>query len=87
MVDISESERQGVVDVSETEQKDSDSQDETQFGVVWDKIVPDSEKETPISNVGHPWKWKDTTSPFHVFTPETEEQDSDAMKTRSPSVK
>jgi hypothetical protein len=40
VIDVSESERQDVVDVSETEQKESDSQDETQFGVVWEKIVP-----------------------------------------------
>ncbi len=40
MIDVSESERQDVVDVSETEQKESDSQDETQFGVIWEKFVP-----------------------------------------------
>jgi hypothetical protein len=40
VIEVSESERQDVVDVTETEQKESDSQDETQFGVVWEKLVP-----------------------------------------------
>ncbi len=30
--------RQDVVDVTETEQKESDSEDETQFGVVWGSL-------------------------------------------------
>jgi hypothetical protein len=40
IVDVSESDRQDVVDVTETEQKDSDSEDETQFGVIYERFVP-----------------------------------------------
>ncbi len=52
---------QEVVDVTETEHKDSDSEDETQFGVVWEKFVPEVVKQKSY--------------PHDVFIPETEAQD------------
>jgi hypothetical protein len=53
---------QDVVDVTETEHNHSDSEDETQFGVVWEKFV--SEKVV-----------KDRSYPHDIFIPETEDQE------------
>jgi hypothetical protein len=52
---------QDVFNVKETEHTDSESEDETQFGVVWEKFVPEVVKGKPY--------------PHDVFIPETEAQD------------
>jgi hypothetical protein len=52
---------QDVVDVTETEHKDSDSEDETQFGVVWEKFVPEVVKDRSYHH--------------DLFIPETEDQE------------
>jgi hypothetical protein len=69
--------------ITETEEKESDSEEETQFGVVWEKMTEEQKKmvenaktttetETPkpIEYVGQPWK--DKTRPIVLIT-ETEE--------------
>jgi hypothetical protein len=57
---------QDVVYVTETEHKDSDSEDETQFGVVWEKFVPE--------------EVKDRCYPHDVFIPETEVQEEKQLE-------
>jgi hypothetical protein len=76
--------------IAETEQKDCDSEDETQFGVVWEKMTDEqramaeaektrlvADKPLAIEYEGEAWKKK--VYPF-VFVPETEDQASQKKK-------
>ncbi len=70
-----------MIDISESLQKESDSEEDTQFGVVWEKLkdveAKESEAETPkqteiptpIEYVGD--IWRDKTRPIVLIT-ETE---------------
>ncbi len=87
--------RQAVVKRTETEQKDSDSEDETQFGVVWEKMtaeqsrmveeknkLKDKDTPAPIEYVGKPWK--DMSNTFVLITETEEQKDSDNEEDNIP---
>jgi hypothetical protein len=85
-----------VVHISETEEKDSESEEDTQFGVVWEKMTEEQRtmvdnakkiKEaptlTPIEYVGQPWREK--TYPKFLI-PETEETDRQSSDKEEDSI-
>ncbi len=70
--------------ITETDQKDCDSEDETQFGVVWEKMTDEQksmaeaektrlEADKPLAIEYEGEAWKEKVYPF-VFVPETEDQ-------------
>jgi hypothetical protein len=70
--------------IQETVQKDNDSEDETQFGVVWEQMTDEHramaeadktrlEADKPLTIEYEGEAWKEKTYPF-VFVPETEDQ-------------
>jgi hypothetical protein len=87
-----------VIDCSESLQKDSDSEEGTQFGVVWEKLkdveAKESEAETPkqteiptpIEYVGD--IWRDKTRPIVLITEtkETERPTSDTEEDNIPVI-
>jgi hypothetical protein len=61
--------RQNVIEIADTEEKDNESEDDTQFGVVWEKMTAeqsrmvteqnkgkDVETPHPIQHEGKPWR-------------------------------
>ncbi len=83
--------------ITETEENERDSEEETQFGVVWEKMteaqlnMADNTKTTtltatpePIAYVGEPWR--DKTRPLVLITEteETERQKSDVEEDNIP---